>query len=368
MRNHRKVKALRNKFDKPGAPVGYAFWSMFLEYLTGLDGNEMQYNDLECEMFAAELGISGETIKEIIEFCIKIELLFNKNGFIHSISLDEELLPVYKKRNKAKEASAARRRQDNGSYSNKTNSIGESDNTKSKSLGIVSTEKGEPATTKPQSRVEYSRVEESRVEEIAPVFVDAKNFFYGWFEEKEKKTCNFDVADNVSLHRIIKNLENRFVEPTKILSEFKKIFENWDSWGQLYQDKLKFTQIEYYWPKIVESVQAKDNLSIAESFELFWKAYDKNVGRLNCEKLWMHLTNEQRNAVLDYTPKYVLSQPEKKYRLDPENFLEREKWHDEIISGDHNPSQNGHQTKKQRKIDIDAVVHAPKNAPKLNTD
>ena len=35
MRNHRKVKAIRTKFG----PIGYAIWSMTLEYLTGIDGN-----------------------------------------------------------------------------------------------------------------------------------------------------------------------------------------------------------------------------------------------------------------------------------------------------------------------------------------
>lgn len=113
MRNHRKVKALRNKF---GAVLGYAFWSMFIEYLTGLDGNEFELSNLECEMFAAELGVSASEIDSMVRYCIEIELLFINNGFVSSESLDEYLLPVYEKRGKAKEQSKRQSRNKNGSF------------------------------------------------------------------------------------------------------------------------------------------------------------------------------------------------------------------------------------------------------------
>lgn len=360
MRNHRKVKALRNKFDKPGAPIGYAFWSMFLEYLTGLDGNEMEYNDLECEMFAAELGIVSETIREMIEFSIKIELLFNKNGFIHSISLDEELAPVYEKRKKSKEASAARRRRDDGKYIKTSNPLGISDKYNTNPLGLVSTETNLVDTTKPHSIVEYSIVENSIVEYIPPIFVECKNFFLSWYEEKEKKICEFDVADNVSLNRIIKQLENNFVGREKIVVEFKKVFELWHSWDELYKNKLKFSQIEYYWKKIIESIQEINNkiniLSIQESFEKFWKNYNKNIGRVNCEKLWIELTQEDRLLILDYVPRYIASQSDKQFIVNPQKFLEEKRWFNEIVpnlNGNH--KKNGH-SKQSREQQIKAAL------------
>ena len=46
MRNHPKVKALRHKFTN-----GYAIWSMFIEYLTGSDGNVFEYSDLQLKLF-----------------------------------------------------------------------------------------------------------------------------------------------------------------------------------------------------------------------------------------------------------------------------------------------------------------------------
>lgn len=114
MRNHKKVKALRSKF---GQVEGYAFWAMFLEYLTEQDGNEIENSEMELEMFSGELGIPVSVTKEIIGYCIKIELLFiNEDNFIYSDSLDEFLKPVYEKRRRAKENSKTRKRRDTGVF------------------------------------------------------------------------------------------------------------------------------------------------------------------------------------------------------------------------------------------------------------
>jgi hypothetical protein len=114
MRNHKKVKALRAKF---GQVLGYAFWSMFVEYLTEQDGIELENSDLEIEMFAGELGVSATEIRDMVDYCIKIELLFlTKDNFIYSESLNELLQPVFEKRKRAKELSKTRKRHNNGSY------------------------------------------------------------------------------------------------------------------------------------------------------------------------------------------------------------------------------------------------------------
>jgi hypothetical protein len=113
MRNHRKVKMLRNKF---GLVLGYAFWSMFLEVLTESDGNEIEYSEIEMEGFASELGVSATEISDMIAYCIKIELLFEKQGFLCSESLDENLALVYEKRERAKKSSATRSRRENGTF------------------------------------------------------------------------------------------------------------------------------------------------------------------------------------------------------------------------------------------------------------
>lgn len=110
MRNHIKIKAIRNKFSN-----GYAIWVMFLEYLTSSDGNVFEYNDLQFELLSGDFYVSATEIKEVIDYALKIEMIFNKNGYINSDSLDERLSPVYAKRGKSKEQSAKQKRE-NGKF------------------------------------------------------------------------------------------------------------------------------------------------------------------------------------------------------------------------------------------------------------
>lgn len=176
MRNHKKVKALRAKF---GQVLGYAFWSMILEYLTEQDGIEFENSDLELEMFAGELGVSATEIRDIIDYCIKIELLFlNSDNFIYSDSLNELLQPVFDKREKAKEASKARQRHKNGSFCG--------NNTQSP---LVS------ATEIPQRKEKESKEEESKEK-----------------KKEEKKKFSFDFS----------NFDVRFLDVIKTWLEYKK--------------------------------------------------------------------------------------------------------------------------------------------------
>lgn len=141
MRNHKKVKALRSKFG----PVGYAVWSMVLEYLTGNDGNVFEYSDLEFELMSGDFGVSATEIRAVVDYCICLEMLFNQSGFIHSPSLDERLAPVYLKRGVAKELSDKQRRV-HGKFA--------ISNTETPVVSV---------TEKPQSKVKESTVQKSTV-------------------------------------------------------------------------------------------------------------------------------------------------------------------------------------------------------------
>ena len=138
MRNHRKIKSLRNKFGMNG----YGIWVMLLEYLTGIDGNEFEYTDFELELIAGDFGVSVTEIREVVSYCILLELLFNNNGFIYSESLNKRLEPVYRKRGIAKKISENRVRKE-GKFIKSTEPLGVS------------------VTEKPQSKVKESKVKES---------------------------------------------------------------------------------------------------------------------------------------------------------------------------------------------------------------
>lgn len=71
-------------------------------------------------------------------------------------------------------------------------------------------------------------------------------------------------------------------------------------------------------------------------FEQFWDEYDKKVGkRSKIETKWNKLTNQQREAAIKHIPLYKLAQPDKRYRKNPETYLNNEAWNDEIIEANH---------------------------------
>jgi hypothetical protein len=141
MRNHRKVKAIRTKFGLPG----YAMWNMILEHLTGSDGNEFENSTIEFELMAGDFGVSVTEIREVVDYAMNLELLFEKDGFIHSESLDERLAAVYEKR-KVNKSKSKKQLRVNGKFVK--------DNPADAVVSV---------TDKPQSKVNKSKVNKSKV-------------------------------------------------------------------------------------------------------------------------------------------------------------------------------------------------------------
>lgn len=171
MRNHKKVKALRATFGVSG----YAVWSMILEYLTGSDGNVFPYTDLEFELMSGDFGVSVTEIRGVVDYCIRLEMLFNKNGFINSESLDERLVAVYQKRGRAKELSKKQLRM-NGKFANS--------NTDSNGVSV---------TEMPQSKVKESK--ENKIPPIGGVGVKHVDFLL------EVKNVGGDIYTDEMLKR-----------------------------------------------------------------------------------------------------------------------------------------------------------------------
>jgi len=80
----------------------------------------------------------------------------------------------------------------------------------------------------------------------------------------------------------------------------------------------------------------EENILKEFSFEVFWDLYDKKVGKKEklCRK-WDTLPADTRRKILEYLPLYKKSEPNKKYRKNPETFLNNEGWNDEIINCDY---------------------------------
>ena len=83
-----------------------------------------------------------------------------------------------------------------------------------------------------------------------------------------------------------------------------------------------------------------------DSFEDWWRMYDKKRGKKKAKQKWDKLTKAQQVACLYATPAYVKSTPDPVYRKDPLTYLNGECWNDEIIQ-----KQNHEQ---QRAIDLTA--------------
>jgi len=79
-------------------------------------------------------------------------------------------------------------------------------------------------------------------------------------------------------------------------------------------------------------IENKDITENKIDFEIFWNLYNKKRGdKSKIEKKWDKLNIETQQKIIDYIPKYIKSQPDKKYRKDPQTFLNNKSWNDEII-------------------------------------
>jgi len=216
MRNHKKIKAIRQKYGI----IGYAIWCMILEYLTGSDGNVFEDTDMELELMSGDFGVSVTEIRSILDYCYRLELLFIKNGFVNSESLDERLKIVYDKRGRAKERSAKQKRLD-GKF-------------------IKNNDKHDESVT------------DMPIESVLTV-------------------------------------------------------------TEIPQSKVK---------------ESKVNISFSD----FWELYDKKVGdKSKLQKKWNSLTDEEREKAMEHIQKYKIAQPDKKFRKDPQTYLNNRSFNDEII-------------------------------------
>ncbi len=82
---------------------------------------------------------------------------------------------------------------------------------------------------------------------------------------------------------------------------------------------------------INKNVEETINEVINIPFESFWNLYDKKVGRKKAEKAWNSLSSEDRKDIMQVIPNYKKSKPDKQFRRNPETFLNKTTWEDEII-------------------------------------
>lgn len=80
-------------------------------------------------------------------------------------------------------------------------------------------------------------------------------------------------------------------------------------------------------------------IEIFPTFEDFWDEYDKKTGKEKSIKLWNKINQSDREKIMGHIPNYKLSQPDKKYRKNPETYLNNKSWNDEIIISNNGKQQ-----------------------------
>lgn len=95
-----------------------------------------------------------------------------------------------------------------------------------------------------------------------------------------------------------------------------------------------------------------------DSFEDWWKMYNKKRGKKKARQKWNRLTEEQQAACLMATPLYVASTPDPVYRKDPLTYLNGECWNDEIIQKqDYEQQRNIQRSERAGRLIASAYHH-----------
>lgn len=74
-----------------------------------------------------------------------------------------------------------------------------------------------------------------------------------------------------------------------------------------------------------------ESVSKAASFEQFWAAFAKKVGRSKSSEKWAGLNPAEQAAILAHLPAYVAATPDKQFRKDPATYLHNRTWEDEEL-------------------------------------
>ena len=99
-------------------------------------------------------------------------------------------------------------------------------------------------------------------------------------------------------------------------------------------------------------IQPPNNSEIIPSdFLQWWKVYNKQINRSKCLKLWLKLTEKEKQDCITNTPAYVESTNDKQFRKNPETFLRNKSFYDEVIIRD-----NKQQQRQQRLNESAALV------------
>jgi len=87
MRNDIKIKALRRKYKH----LGYSIYNITLELLGDTEYFQMKWDDATIELLTADYDCDNEELKEVINYCIQLNLFQLTHGHLHCDNFTKRL-------------------------------------------------------------------------------------------------------------------------------------------------------------------------------------------------------------------------------------------------------------------------------------
>lgn len=130
---------------------------------------------------------------------------------------------------------------------------------------------------------------------------------------------------------LIEKSQNQYSANIIALSNFNKSL-NGSLDKALINHASKHCSITYESIDSIDKQETKKPLSKEQEFIAFWDLYNYKKGdKEKVARLFLSMSKDDRGLIMAYIPKYIKSQPVKKYRKHPSTFLNNSAWLDEII-------------------------------------
>ncbi len=153
LRNDRRCKALRSKFNLEG----YAVFVMLLEILTNANHFQIENNPMEIELIAGDIDVDAKKLNAIVEYLLKLGLLVMENEVISSPILEDlkKLLNELRGRDRKRKSENTSNNDDVFQMENPT-----------KENEVIQSENKVIQTENAQSKVKESKVNKRKENEI----------------------------------------------------------------------------------------------------------------------------------------------------------------------------------------------------------
>jgi hypothetical protein len=95
------------------------------------------------------------------------------------------------------------------------------------------------------------------------------------------------------------------------------------------------------------------------NFDEFWDLYDKKVGdKAKLQKKYDSIKESDREKIKEHVPLYRMATPDKKFRKDPQTYINNKSWNDEIIQSNGNSRKNHSAIPdEQEQREYAAIIH-----------